>query len=382
MNETRSKRPPARDWTAEVASYLLQRRLALLPALTVLLTLPSCSAADTADEGRDTNAAAPSMMEVLVPPDSPDMPERGFFMGVLAVPPEGQTFEECYRRVSRYADFVPVWGRPSPFFEMGAELSGNWGQTFVEEYTHGNDLFPLVHLSFIGADMTLVTPPGIEQPSLTNPQWRDAYKQAALEAVRASRPLYLSLGNEVNRWYEAYGTGAAAPNGFQHYVSLYKETYDAVKELSPQTRVFCTFAREMVSGNREADMDVLRMFDPDKLDILMLTTYPHAVRGINRPSDVPPDYYSRLTAYMPTAPMGFSEAAWPSVDAFGGEQGQAEFLTDMCSRLTRDAGVDLALLTWSWLTDLGEGDHSGLLTRDGNAKAAWGVWQGIFDSGR
>jgi hypothetical protein len=30
-------------------------------------------------------------------------------------------------------------------------------------------------------------------------------------------------------------------------VTLYEEIYDAVKELSPETKVFCTFAREVVA---------------------------------------------------------------------------------------------------------------------------------------
>lgn len=68
-----------------------------------------------------------------------------------------------------------------------------------------------------------------------------------LDVVRASKPLYLSVGNEVNRWYEKYGANSSSPNGFQHFVTLYEEIYDAVKELSPETKVFCTFAREIVA---------------------------------------------------------------------------------------------------------------------------------------
>jgi len=73
------------------------------------------------------------------------------------------------------------------------------------------------------------------------------------------------------------------PNGFQHYVSLYEEVYDTVKKKSPKTKVFCTFAREIVSENWEADLKVFKMFPPDKMDILVFTSYPYAVQGINIP---------------------------------------------------------------------------------------------------
>ncbi|MBE0480535.1 MAG: PD40 domain-containing protein [Dehalococcoidia bacterium] len=345
---------------------LVNRQAFIVLAGIILLLLVSCVA-----EG-----------ERVTPSDSPVLPERGFLMGVLPATAEGQTFEDIYRRAAAYADFVPVWGRPTPFYDMAKELSGNWGQVFIQQYVRGNGMFPLIHLSFMGPDMTLASPPGISEPALNNPEWRQSYKQAALDTVRASRPLYLSLGNEVNRWYEKYGAADGDANGFQHYVSLYEEIYGEVKELSPKTQVFCTFAREVVSENREADMNILQMFNPDKLDILVLTSYPHAVQGINRPSDIPDDYYSRLKKYMPGKPVGFSEAAWPSLEAFGGEQGQARFLGDLCGRLTQEGDLELRLLGWPWLHDLDDNDYIGLIRRDRTPKLAYTVWKSISITGQ
>ena len=159
----------------------------------------------------------------LVPADSPEIPERGFFMGVLPVPGNGQSFEEAYHQASLYVEFSPVWGKPTPFYGLADDLSGSWGRAFIGRYIRGNGMFPLVQVSFIGRGMTLVTPPGMEDATLSDPEWRAAYKQTVLDVVKASKPLYLSIGNEVNRRYERYGTDGSAPNGFQHYVSLYEE---------------------------------------------------------------------------------------------------------------------------------------------------------------
>jgi len=223
--------------------------------------LSGCIDKETSTETENTEP------EKIAPYDSPQLPSRGFFMGVLPTTAQGQSFDDAYSQASQNSEFVPVWGRPTPFYNLASELSGDWGETFVKQLIRGNGMFPIIHLSFIGSGVTLVTPPGMENATLSDPTWRTAYKQAALEVVKASHPRYLSLGNEVNRWYEKYGEDGA--NGFTNYVTLYEEIYDSVKELSPDTKVFCVFAREIVSENREANLDVLNLFNPNKIDILV-----------------------------------------------------------------------------------------------------------------
>jgi hypothetical protein len=284
-------------------------------------------------------------------------------------------------------EFVPVWGRPTPFYDLAADLSGDYGDLWVDQLIRDNGLFPVIQMSFLDTGVTLKIPPGMAGATLGSAEWRQSYKQAALDTVRAARPRYLSLGNEVNRWYEKYGAQDGDPNGFQNWVSLYNETYDAVKELSPGTIVFCTFAREMVDGLREADLQVLAMFDPSRLDLLVFTSYPHSVRKdssgavltrpFNRPADIPDDYYSRALVYLPGKALGFTEIAWTSADFYGGEQAQADFLTQVAGRLTTDQGVDLELLGWCWLHDISPVQPVGLISSDGTEKAAYAVWESL-----
>ncbi|MFQ5382470.1 MAG: hypothetical protein ACE5EF_12745, partial [Dehalococcoidia bacterium] len=335
----------------------------IAPTLGLLLILGGCGSSEppaaeppSTDQVPATRESGPQGIGVTTPADTPAAPARGFLLGTLPVPADGQTFEEAYRQASRYAGFAPVWGRPTPPFELADDLGGDWGEV-VEEYIRGNGMIPLVQMSFIGAGLSLAAPPGMAGATLSDPDWREAYRRAALDVVRASRPLYISIGNEVNRWYEKYGSAEDSPNGFQHFVSLYEEIYEAIKAISPETRVFCIFSREIVSENREAALEVLSLFDPAKLDLLVFTSYPYAVRGINRPSDIPDDYYAGALAYLPGRPLGFSELGWPSLDAFGGEQGQADLLAAVAGRLTAGQGIDLELLGWAWLHDLDENDR-------------------------
>jgi hypothetical protein len=325
----------------------------------------------------DIYVAKRRLIENVTPADSIDLPLRGFYKGFLPFPSTGQSFNQVYQEASQTVEFAPIWGRPTPFYGLAEELNGSWGETFIENYTRGNGMFPLIHTSFIGYNLSLKTPPGMYDVTLDDPEWRQAYKKAIVDIVLVTKPLYVSLGNEVNRWYEKYGANESSSNGFQHYVSLYEEIYDIIKIISPKTKVFCTFAREIVSEFREADLNVLELFNPDKIDILMFTSYPYAVKGINNPEDIPNNYYKKAFEYFPNKQFGFSEIAWPSLEDFGGEQGQADFITYITSRLTVDNGIDLHILGWAWLHDINKNDYTGLKKTDGSEKLAFEIWKNL-----
>lgn len=352
-------------------------------SLTVFLAIPLFYAACSGSNGSEGKTP-------LVPADSPALPARGYWKGVLPIPAAGQSIGDAYARAALSAEFVPVW-------ETGVGASGFWdyapalsGGSLVKGLIRENGMFPIINFSFIDQDpatgtLKLKTPGSLPGATLSDPAWRAAYEKAVLDAVKAVRPRYLSVGNEVNRWYEQYGDAAGNANGFQHFVSLYGEIYDAVKILSPGTVVFCVFAREIVDELREADLGVLEKFDPARLDLLVFTSYPHSVRKDkagtplahphNRPADIPDDYYSRAATCAAGKPLGFSEIAWPSLDFFGGEQGQADFIPELTGRLTTGRGINLRLLGWPWLTDLDANDTIGLIRRDGTEKPAYQAWK-------
>lgn len=323
----------------------------------------------------------------IEPIDSPELPSRGFYMGILPNIPQENEIEKGYATVSNYADFVPVWPTgtgASGFWDYSDRLDGWWGRTFLEDYIRGNEMFPIIHFSFIDRDrstgkMILDSPERMEHATLKDEQWRSLYKRSVIDVVRVAKPLYLSVANEVNRWYEKYGADEGDPNGFQHFVSLYEEIYRKVKEISPKTKVFCVFSREIVGKDREADLKVLNMFEPDTLDLLVFTSYPFSVRGINDPVDIPDNYYSRIPQGLEDKPFGFSELGWPSLEPFGGEEGQERFLRDITNRLTVEQGLNLNLMAYVWLYDVNEGNETGLIEGDGTEKLGFGTWKKIYN---
>jgi hypothetical protein len=103
---------------------------------------------------------------------------------------------------------------------------------------------------------------------------------------------------------------------------------------------------------------------------------PYAL-GKTRPSLIADDYYSRAADVMPGKPFGFSEIAWASLEALGGEQGQADFIVQASTRLTRDRGINLHLFGWPWLHDLDENDAVGLIKTDGTEKLGLAAWKNL-----
>ncbi len=310
------------------------------------------------------------------PIDDPELPPIGFFKGILPVPADGESFDSVYLNTSSHSQFVPIWGKPSPFYNLSDDLGGWWGDTFVDGLVRGNGMFPLIHMNFYkkeGGQLVLDSPTNISSPSLNNTAWRNTYKKAALDVLNTERPRYLSIGNEVNRWFEEYGT-TDPDNGFQLYVSLYEEIYTELKAVSPETEVFCTFSREMVSEGREADLSVLELFNSSRMDLLMFTTYPYALPSVSEPADLPDDYYLKALDHMDDKRIGFSEIGWPSDPFFGGERGQVDLIENITWRLTMDQGMALHMLGWAWLTDLPGGDQTGLRYRNGTNKLSLDAW--------
>ncbi len=242
-------------------------------------------------------------------------------------------------------------------------------------------MYPLIHFSFFDKNqegqLILKTPDNMAHATLSDSEWRSLYKSSVLNVVKTAQPAYISLGNEVNRWYEAYGAEDGNPNGFQHFISLYNDIYDAVKEISTKITVFCVFSREIVEENREANLDVLTLFEKEKLDILVFTTYPIAVQGINQINDIPSDYYLKASNYLPGKPFGFSEIGWPTYEQAGGEQGQYDFLINLSTTLTINQGINLHLFMYCWLHDVAEGDTTGLISRDGHERLGYDAWKQI-----
>ena len=171
-----------------------------------------------------------------------------------------------------------------------------------------------------------------------------------------------------------------SPADFNEYVDFYNELYDAIKEVSPDTKVFTVFQLERVKGltmweieKNEAHWELIDLFESD---LIAFTTYPGLF--YRDPSDIPDDHYSEINYYT-SKPVAFTEIGWHSEASPQGwessEQEQAEFIESFF-RLTND--IDMKIAIWSFLydPDIIEPFRSmGLRRADGTARPAWDVWK-------
>lgn len=207
---------------------------------------------------------------------------------------------------------------------------------------------------------------------------RARYLEEISAYAEKHKPDYLGVGLEVNVMAEK------SPAEFEEFVQLYGDTYDAVKAVSPETKVFTVFQLERMKGLQgglfggpdepgATQWQLLERFSQS--DLYAFTTYPGLI--YRDPSELSPDYYTDILAHT-GKPVAFTEIGWysgaPAPGWESSEDAQARFVGTFFS-LTADVKPDLRI--WSFLYDQNAAQPfttMGLRRADGEAKPAWGEW--------
>lgn len=205
-----------------------------------------------------------------------------------------------------------------------------------------------------------------------------AYVEAAARLAARVQPQYLGLGVEVDVLAEE------SPQDFERFVGLFERAHAAVREVSPQTRVFPTFQLERLQGlggglyGGENDPSAARWHLLDRFpaaDAVGLTSYPGLVYP--DPLEVPAGHYAEVSKHT-EKPIVIVEVGWSSgAEIPGWESSEAE-QADFVERLfVLLEGLDPQLVLWSFLYDQEVSEpfaSMGLIHRDGRRKAAWVPW--------
>ncbi len=309
-----------------------------------------------------------------------DLPisSRGFYMGVVPTPKNSPdtTWDDlvnAYEETGRIGEVGMVWVQPSGIGQQAA-LEKNKVTTALQTY----GLEPVLTLSFatikevpgVGLEYAIDAPAHVNA-DLSDLEFRDMWVSEARKIAREFSPPYFSLGNEINDYFYLN------PDQLEDYLSLFDDAYAAIKEASPDTKVFVVFSYTHLIDNGQWDM--LEEFD-ERADLIGLTTYPWKHYG--DPSDIPEDYYTRLEQHV-SKPVAFTETGWPSSASQGSsEEEQARFLVRFL-QLTK--GMDLEMVNWLFLHEVKlEGIISkvtapetgtiSLKRADGTEKEIYGVW--------
>src|SRR3989338_7997056 len=122
--------------------------------------------------------------------------------------------------------------------------SGDWielsntnkgGPTVLAELSKQYNFIPLVITQFFTQSTGKLLRPLDEATKQT-------YKNSAVAFAEKYKPKYMGLGIEVNMLYENF------PNDFENFVSFYNEVYNAIKAVSPETKIFTVFQLEKMKG--------------------------------------------------------------------------------------------------------------------------------------
>jgi hypothetical protein len=288
------------------------------------------------------------------------------------------------------ADVMNLWFVDAPWYNTSAHLnkSSTQGLLWLINQSGLTPIFELNFWTVEGGKVVLEIPPYMNSTTtnLGTPELRQLWIEQAVNISRDYHPKYLCLGNEIDTYY-----WNCSQADFDNYVSLVGETYDRVKAVSPETKVFVVFRLDTI--DTYDGWFLIDRFNPDKLDLFGFTSYPHMLGypgppTYERPSDMPSDYYTRIMNYTGPRPIVFSEIGWTSSELLrgGSEQEQVDFLLWF---LEHTSSMPLEIVSWLCLYDLRTpeeetdpnampNDFVGLRYKNGTEKEIWAYWQALY----
>ena len=229
-----------------------------------------------------------------------------------------------------------------------------------------------------GVDVYVAFAVNHEQGAFTDERANEL-KRAAVATAKKYQPKYLSLGVESNTLY------LFQQESFNRYVKAARDIYDAVKAVSPDTKVMNNFQLERMKGQTglsgqafDPHWDLLSRFE-GKMDLVSFTVYPYL--HYSTPDAIPDDYLAEIRQHT-DLPVMITETGWPTRDTRSGVEGSDQLQIDYMMELFRQsAAINLEGLIWVFPHDASFGiaggifDHISMRYNSGEAKPAFDYWQ-------
>ena len=315
-------------------------------------------------------------------------PARAYLMGFSALPAEltESAYLDTYDLASEHGETLllqrpPAWGDFLPGATISEALRS---QTLAEKRAADARGLQLVYVldPFDPANRSdlRALPESHTGRTLADGELRQALLADALYIARNVRPAYLVVGHEVNVVFERN------PEAYTEFVSIYSETYDAVKAAAPETAVLTSFQYEELLGvipwlpPHAPRWELLDDFE-GRLDQFGITSYPSFAFAVAR--KVEPSYYGQITERT-ELPIAFISAGYASgVGREGINASTPAEQRRFLQRLFGDADqLGASLLIWLISRDLAYATGPpedliatlGLQQADGAPKEAWPAW--------
>ncbi len=325
-----------------------------------------------------------------------DATERRFLTGMVPVALKTPDFDEGQRFLSRVEAAVQISdcfvSRPRmDWVEFGPDGAGELNEDLTAAVRLSRDsgseciiieLDPVADRRHVG-----ILPPELFGMDFSDDEVREPVKRMAVRLADEFRPTYLSIGVEMNGYFESN------PEDFANYVDLHKETYDVVKAVAPEVQFIAAFNLEALQGffgdldefsNHPPQWFIIDMFEP-KLDAVAFSSLPFGffIRAVVMPDD----YLSRIELHT-SREILFTEMGWPgdAEDPLHSPISQAEYLAQMMRLIDRMANVRLVVWASMYDADLDtplaetpEFKKLGLYDHRDEPKPSLAVWTSIHN---
>jgi hypothetical protein len=224
--------------------------------------------------------------------------------------------------------------------------------TLTMEQSRSRSITPVIVFGWRAGTTLFLSMPGNARNDWSNGTARAAFRTMLIDFARGQRPPFMFLGNESDFYYEQ------DPADYRNWLSFYDDAYDAIKAVSPATRVGPVFNFEHLAGRgslngwNKAHWEALTLHDLARVDIVGLTLYPFfdAARAAN----LPDDYLAPLFARIGAKALAITETGWPAETPAGGapplwEANEAAQVTllDRLDAVLRSR--DVRLISWLFL---------------------------------
>lgn len=257
-----------------------------------------------------------------------------------------------------WADFLDGIDGDSQSIQQQRNLTVLAGQNGLEV------IFVIDPLNGLNRSQFAPLPPQLAGGNFGMPGVRTAFKNYALRLEQEFHPRYLGLASEINTYADAH------PDDFQNFVSLYRETYTAIKAESPDTQVFVTFQWDDLNnaipfdptgGERyQIKWEQIEIFEP-YLDVWAISSYPFV--AFDSAANIPSDYYTPLLART-DKPLAVAEGGVNS-RAIGQFKGTPQDQVDYLNAIHTQLGDRLSFWVYLILNDIDGESYRDFFAKNG-----------------
>lgn len=317
---------------------------------------------------------------------------RPFLLGLSSVPqrPTDDAYRQAFELAASLGEVIMIQRAPAwSEFVPGGEISDRTERLtrFERDLARDNKL-----KLFLAVDPTdpadrgrlAALPDDLRGRDFSDGRVRSAFISYAKYLALNYKPAYMALGVEVDMFF--YRRGDAA---FRNFQSLYFEAYDAVKSVSPSTRVFPTFQYESVQAvlgtgePAQAAWALVGRFEP-KLDAVAVSSFPgFAYASVDR---LPANYFSQLKTRF-QQPLILSSIGWTSGPSLEGASLDGEQASFLRRTMAEAEALQVELVVWYLGRDIEDAPQPafsplatmGLYRADGGPKATSLIWRSYLN---